>query len=120
MKLSVVAAALVAAIGFATVSMPVAAKELTAQQMRMKACNASAKEQTLKGDPRKDFMKTCLKKDSPMPTLSGAAPAAAAPAATPAKADQKEKMKACNATAKEKALKGDDRKTFMKTCLTAG
>jgi hypothetical protein len=31
---------------------------------------------------------------------------------------QQEKMKTCNSDAKTKALKGDDRKTFMKTCLS--
>ena len=30
---------------------------------------------------------------------------------------QQEKMKSCNAEAKEKALKGDERKSFMKDCL---
>ena len=33
---------------------------------------------------------------------------------------QQEKMKTCNADAKVKALKGDERKSFMKTCLSAG
>ncbi|HEX4986241.1 MAG TPA: PsiF family protein [Burkholderiales bacterium] len=39
----------------------------------------------------------------------------------PALADtpQQEKMKACNADAKAKALSGDARKTFMKECLGA-
>lgn len=31
---------------------------------------------------------------------------------------QYEKMKTCNASAKEKALKGDERKAFMKDCLS--
>jgi hypothetical protein len=31
---------------------------------------------------------------------------------------QQEKMTSCNADAKAKALKGDDRKTFMKSCLS--
>jgi hypothetical protein len=31
---------------------------------------------------------------------------------------QQDKMKACNAQAKEKALSGDDRKAFMKDCLS--
>jgi len=33
--------------------------------------------------------------------------------------EQQEKMKSCNAEASQKALKGDDRKAFMKTCLSA-
>ena len=32
---------------------------------------------------------------------------------------QQDKMKACNAEAKEKDKKGDDRKAFMKECLSA-
>jgi hypothetical protein len=39
----------------------------------------------------------------------------------PAAADnsQQAKMTSCNAEAKSKGLSGDDRKTFMKTCLSA-
>jgi len=69
----------------------------TAQQEKMKTCNADATAKTLKGDERKAFMSTCLK---------------AKPAAT-----QQEKMKTCNADATTKALKGDERKTFMSDCL---
>ncbi|UXZ46704.1 PsiF family protein [Pseudomonas soli] len=69
----------------------------TAQQEKMKTCNADATAKALKGDERKAFMSTCLK---------------AKPAAT-----QQEKMKTCNADATTKALKGDDRKTFMSDCL---
>ncbi len=32
---------------------------------------------------------------------------------------QQDKMKSCNADAKTKALKGDERKAFMKECLSA-
>ena len=94
----------------------------TAQQDKMKSCNAQAKEQHMSGDARKGFMKTCLS------NAPAAAPAAAAPAAATAAApamgkklnSQQEKMKTCNADAKTKALKGADRKAFMKTCLSGG
>ena len=33
----------------------------TAQQNKMKTCNADAKTKALKGDERKAFMSTCLK-----------------------------------------------------------
>lgn len=33
---------------------------------------------------------------------------------------QQEKMKTCNAEAKEKALKGDERRSFMSGCLSSG
>jgi hypothetical protein len=77
------------------------AAEPTAQQSKMKTCNADATGK--KGDERKAFMKQCL----------SAKPAAAAPEA---KLTQQDKMKKCNADATGK--KGDDRKTFMKSCLS--
>ncbi|TAN71751.1 MAG: hypothetical protein EPN14_11430, partial [Gallionella sp.] len=94
-----------------------------AQQEKMKGCNAEAK--GMKSDERKAFMSKCLKKDHVL--KSEAAPAAAdkkaakaedkptASAAAPA--NQQDKMKACNADAKAKDLKGDDRKKFMSACL---
>jgi hypothetical protein len=92
------------------------------QQEKMKGCNVEAK--GMKGDERKAFMSKCLKKDY---VLKSAAPAAtpakaeakpAASAAAPAaKPTQQDKMKSCNADAKAKALKGDERKKFMSTCL---
>lgn len=36
---------------------------------------------------------------------------------SPAKTAQAERMKACNASAKEKSLKGGERKAFMSDCL---
>lgn len=38
-------------------------KELTPQQKKMKDCSREAKFKGLKGDPRKQFMSTCLKSD---------------------------------------------------------
>jgi hypothetical protein len=76
------------------------AAEPTAQQNKMKTCNADAAGK--KGDERKAFMKQCL---------SAAAPAVEAPKLT-----QQEKMKKCNGDATGK--KGDERKTFMKQCLS--
>jgi hypothetical protein len=78
------------------------AAEPTAQQSKMKTCNAEATGK--KGDERKAFMKQCLS-------------ASATPAAPVAKPTQQDKMKQCNADATGK--KGDDRKTFMKECLSA-
>jgi hypothetical protein len=69
----------------------------TAQQEKMKTCNADATTKALKGDERKAFMSTCLKKDVPQ--------------------TQQDKMKTCNADATTKALKGDERKAFMSDCL---
>ncbi len=95
-----------------------------AQQDKMRSCNKEAKTDNLKGADRKAFMSKCLKKDY---VLKSAAPAAApakadakptASAAAPsAKAKQQDKMKSCNTDAKSKALKGDERKKFMSSCL---
>jgi hypothetical protein len=83
----------------------------TAQQEKMKTCNADAKTKALKGDERKAFMKDCLSaKSEASATLA---------AGSDAKTAQQAKMKGCNADAKTKALKGDERKAFMKDCLSA-
>ena len=78
-----------------------------AQQNKMKVCNAQADEKGLsgegKGDERKAFMKECLSTKS----------------AKSGKTAQQEKMKACNKEAGEKKLAGDERKTFMSTCLSS-
>ena len=70
-------------------------KKANPQQTKMSECNKEAGDK--KGDDRKKFMSTCLKKDKPM--------------------TQQEKMKACNKDATGK--KGDDRKKFMSECLKA-
>ena len=64
------------------------------------------------GDERKAFMKQCLG------ATAGANQAGASPAASNKQLAQQEKMKTCNAEAKTKALKGDERKAFMKECLS--
>lgn len=86
---------------------------------KMKGCSKEAT--GMKGDERKAFMKKCLSKDYVLKhdAMAGA-PAAATPAtpATPAASSaQQDKMKACNADAKTKGLKGDERKKFMSACL---
>jgi len=88
-----------------------AGKPLTAQQEKMKSCNAEAKTKALAGAERKTFMKTCLSGSSASTETAAAAPAPAA------KMTQQEKMKSCSTDAKDKKLKGADRKTFMSTCL---
>lgn len=75
-----------------------AKKAPTAQQTKMKTCNAEAGEKNLKGDERKAFMKQCL---------------------SAKKETQQDRMKACNADPKAKTLKGDERKAFMKECLSS-
>lgn len=89
-----------------------------AQQQRMRDCNAEAKDKALKGADRKAYMKTCLSAGKVTAEL-GSAAASAPAAASDARAAQKDKMKSCNADAKAKGLKGEDRKTFMSDCLKA-
>lgn len=97
-----------ACLGFAfTVSAPAfAAGE------KMKGCSKEAT--GMKGDERKAFMKKCLSKDY---VLKSDAATPAKPATPAAASTQQDKMKACNADAKTKELKGDERKKFMSTCL---
>ena len=95
-------------------------KPLTAQQSKMKACNADAKSQALKGDERKAFMSTCLKGGSAQAAMPAAQPAQAAqpaPAVAKAETPRQAKRKACGAEAKSQSLKGDDRKAFVKDCM---
>jgi len=87
-------------------------KPLTTQQLRMKNCNAEAREQSLKGDERKAFMSTCLKGGS----KELAARDEGKPAATPSPAQVK--RKACSAEAKAQGLKGDERKAFVSECVS--
>ncbi len=51
-------------------------------------------------------------------TASAAASGVATADATQPGTPQRSKMKACNADAKSKALHGDDRRAFMKQCLS--
>jgi hypothetical protein len=50
--------------------------------------------------------------------VAAAAADVAKKAPSPAQLAQQEKMKSCNKEATAKALKGDERKAFMKTCLS--
>ena len=75
----------------------------TAQQDKMKSCNAQASKKGMKGEERKAFMSDCLSADG--------------------KGDQKmtaqqQKMKSCNAQASKKDMKGEERKAFMSKCLS--
>ncbi|HWQ38546.1 MAG TPA: PsiF family protein [Burkholderiales bacterium] len=119
---------LVIAAVFALAAAPAPAD--TPQQERMKACNADAGKQQLKGDARKQFMKQCLssKKQNTEADQGPSAPEAAEdrevaqpnPAAQSKRTAQQQRMKSCNAKASAKSLKGEERKKFMKSCLSAG
>ncbi len=90
------------------------------QQDKMKTCNAEASKQELKGNTRKAFMKQCLSADAETkPESSATAQPEAKSEATEEKVltPQQQKMKSCNAQAKAKLLRGNERKTFMGECL---
>ena len=91
------------------------------QQNRMKSCNESAVKQSLYGDARKDFMKSCLSGAAADAKPAAAKPAAVAPVTTQdgkVLTPQQRRMKDCNAEAKAKDMKGGPRKAFMKSCLS--
>ena len=101
---------LILLIALATLSVPALAD--TAQQEKMKTCNAEAKAKGLKGDAYKKFRNECLKA-KPVE----AAPAPAASTETKKLTPQQEKMKSCNSLAASQGLSGDARKKFMSSCL---
>jgi len=71
------------------------------------ACNAEADALRLVNPDKKTFVDQCEQK--------GTAPAKRAPSEK--QRAHQQKMKDCNAKAKTDALKGDERKAFMKQCL---
>jgi hypothetical protein len=91
----------------------------TAQQEKMKSCNAEAKAKGLKGNDYKKFRDDCLKAKPAAPAAAEqkASPAAPADAAQKPLTSQQEKMKKCNALASSQGLKGDARSKFMSGCL---
>lgn len=114
----------------APVAAPASAKT-SHQTQKMSSCAAEYHQKNLAKSEYRKFMTACLKKDYVAGSYVAGAVAAptAAAVASPAKqiavapaavkVDQKDKMKQCNVDAKTKQLKGDERKAFMKTCLSA-
>ena len=80
-----------------------ASAKQTAQQEKMKSCNAQASKKGMKGEERKAFMSDCLSADGKGDQKMSA---------------QQQKMKSCNAQASKKDMKGDERKAFMSKCLS--
>lgn len=94
-------------------------KPATPQQQRMRDCNKDAT--GMKGDARKAFMKQCL---AGQRAENQAARAERREERQEAREErqsahqtQQGKMKACNADAAAKGLKGPERKAFMSDCL---
>ena len=84
-----------------------AAKHLTPQQQKMATCSHEAGEKALKGDERRAFLSTCLKRD-------GAVAATVKP--TSADAAAQSKKQSCRVEAKHQHLSGEARKTFIGHC----
>ena len=98
---------LIAAIATTLFSLPAWAQDKdkpTAQQEKMKSCNAQASKKGMKGEERKAFMSDCLSADGKKDDQKTTA--------------QQQKMKSCNAQASKKDMKGDERKAFMSKCLS--
>jgi len=107
---------------FATTTAYAAGSSMTPQQ-RMKECGPKTK--GMNKEQRSVFMKQCLSKSGHEAAMAGKSHVSAAADESKAKTSSKqvaqhEKMKACNADAKAKKLKGADHKTFMKSCLKGG
>jgi hypothetical protein len=120
--LSILALALACAFGGASIhaeELSKSGKPLTAQQLRMKNCNAEAKSNALKGDERKAFMSTCLKGSQAAAPIAAAEAddAAAAPAVAKAPTPRQLQRKACGEEAKAEGLKGEPRKEYVKECM---
>lgn len=84
----------------------------SAQQTKMKECATQAKGKT--GAERSAFMKECLAGKTA--AASEASKPAEAPAAEKKLSAQQIKMRECNTQAK--GMKGEERKKFMKECLS--
>ncbi len=102
-------AAFAAAPAFAASSAATTTKSMSSSQKKMAACSTQSK--GMKGEAHKQFMSDCLK------GKTTSASTATAPALPNSKMSQQDKMKACNADANGKKLKGSERKSFMSTCL---
>ena len=89
-------------------------KAATPQQSKMADCNKEAKDQKMRGDERKAFMKICLS------SKPAEVPAEAKVEAKKELTPQQMKMGNCNKEAKAKELKGPERKKFMSECLKGG
>lgn len=72
-------------------------KNMSVQQHKMGSCNSKAKEQSLTGEKRKSFMKSCLSNK---------------------KNKQNERMKKCSVEAGKMKFKKDERQKFMQECLS--
>lgn len=119
---SILALALACAFGTAGIhaeELSKSGKPLTAQQLRMKNCNAEAKSSALKGDERKAFMSACLKGGQAAAPITAADEddAAAAPAVAKAPTPRQLQRKACGEEAKAEGLKGEPRKEYVKECM---
>lgn len=76
-----------------------------AHRERMSACSKDAKQQGIKGDERKEFMRQCLSEGKT--------------SATPQDDTERNRKAACRKEARDQGLKGAARKKFMNECVGA-
>ncbi len=92
---------------------PAAADEAAAkpasQHERFAACAHQSK--GLHGEEHQRFMRDCLKSDAKPKPAHDAGPVATR------EGGQHNRMRDCNAEAREKSLHGDERRAFMSACL---
>lgn len=89
-------------------------KAMTPQQQKFANCAHQSK--GMKGDAHKEFMSKCLKGNGAMGNMKVKKDEHKKKAESMTTA-QREKMKNCNTQAKDKKLKGNDRRSFMSECL---
>ncbi len=107
-----------AALAFSSGASAAEGKTMTPQQEKFANCAHESK--GMKGEEHKKFMSDCLKGDTQAMKSDETATKHAKGKTEHMTTAQKEKMKTCNAEAKSKKLKGEDRKKFMSECLKGG
>jgi hypothetical protein len=112
-----------AAFAFAFTSSASAAEGKTMTPQQEKFANCAHQSKGMKGEEHKKFMSECLKGKSAEASMKSEESEAthkvqeAKKETKSAATTQREKMKTCNAQAREKKLKGKDRTSFMSECL---
>lgn len=114
-----------AASGLAFTASVYAAQDTSVSPQRQKFADCAHKSKGLKGEEHKKFMSDCLsgKTHAMQTAAAGKDMQAEKLKAEPAKARMmttRDRMKACNAEARGKKLRGGERKAFMKECLKGG
>jgi hypothetical protein len=102
------------------VAPPLAAEEKAPHAQQDKFAHCAHESKGLKGEERNKFMSECLKShEADKAKPSDHAAAKEARNEDEAHESQQGRMKSCNEEAGRKALHGEERRSFMSTCLKA-